>query len=69
MIDWIDIKDKKPKRGERVLVFSPCYMHRDQGKVDGMAYRIIDEQFLHLLDEATHWAYLSPPTGEHNDDL
>jgi len=56
--EWISVEDStKPEKGERIEVFSPQYKTGDS-----MRHRIIDEQFLSISTDASHWRKLSEPS-------
>lgn len=52
---WIKRSDEMPKRGERVIAFSPVY-----SKGHPMRFRILDGQFIRLAAEVEYWAYCEP---------
>ena len=47
---WHSVKDKLPKRGTRVLTFSPCYEVGSE-----MRIRMMDGQFVKLCTDVTKW--------------
>jgi hypothetical protein len=57
---WIRVEDRLPEeKNTHVLCFSPKYKE-DQS----MRYRIIQDRFVRLADDATHWMPLpDPPEG------
>lgn len=55
--EWVKVdSEEKPTMGERIEIFSPEYKEGDP-----MRHRIIDEQFLSISKDATHWRKLSEP--------
>lgn len=57
---WLSIyKDGTPNKDQRVLTYSETYSNNP-----GLAYRILDGQFVPMCSEVTHYAYLRPP--KHN---
>lgn len=57
-IEWTEIRAKFPPDAARVLIFSPDYPEDS-----GMRYRVVDAHFVPIMQEATHWAFLTPPEG------
>ena len=53
-MEWIDIKDKAPELGKRILTYS-------EGYSSGMAYRILNSEFVEICKEVIHWIYLEKP--------
>ena len=47
---WINIKDRLPNLGNRVLTYDAVNM-----------YRVLDAQFVRICKEVTHWIYLEKP--------
>jgi hypothetical protein len=54
-MDWVSREDKLPRRGRRVMIFSPCY------KKEADRFRLVDGEFVRICTDATHWTYLSGP--------
>jgi hypothetical protein len=50
---WVRIDNFKPMKGTRVIAFTPV--------VGTLRFRIVDDDLLSTLSEATHWAYLQSP--------
>lgn len=58
-VAWRSIaNDKSYTREKRVLVFSPVYLEDND-----LRYRVIDSQFIDIVQEAKFWMPLKPPTG------
>lgn len=54
---WFSIRDNGlPDKNQRVLTYSEIYRNDPE-----LAYRILDEQFIPMCMEITHYAYLFPP--------
>jgi hypothetical protein len=51
--DWIPIAEAKPMKGTRVIAFTPVF--------GSLRFRVVDDDLLATLSEATHWAYLRGP--------
>lgn len=50
MTEWIDIKDRQPEDGQRVLAYFPAFSH-SESKID---IEIFDEDFFRMA-HITHW--------------
>ncbi len=60
-MNWIRIGSQmKPMKGTRILAFTPSN--------PALRYRIVDEDLLPTMREATHWMYLTPPADFWQDD-
>ncbi len=53
---WYHRNEKMPLDGNRILVYSSEYSHKDPFKV-----RIIDSQFYKISTDAEWWAYINLP--------
>jgi hypothetical protein len=58
-MNWISVTQAMPEEGkaDRVLVYTPRELCREPSH----QYRLVDAQFVRILTDATHWAYLEPP--------
>ena len=57
---WQNIqKNGYPKKGTRVLTYSPIYEEQDV-----YAFRLLDAQFVRTCIDVTFWAYLEKPGSE-----
>lgn len=57
---WISTKERLPKDGKRVLVYSPDYE-------DKLRIRIFDGRFVKVIAGVTHWMPLPEPPKENED--
>jgi len=57
--DWINVEDRLPENGKRVLVYSSNYDIDDV-----MAIRILDSQFIRISLSGTHWMPLPEPPND-----
>lgn len=58
MIQWIDLKQKLPSKGQWCLIYSPHYFN-EIAKFDGTAMRSRGRSL--SLTEITHWMPLPEP--------
>ena len=67
-MDWISVKDERPKYADDVLVYvidkdrayDPFPAYVAIGEYDGNLWAV-DGEILLSLKEVTHWQYLPPP--------
>lgn len=56
-MNWFRIDDAfRPIKGSTVVAFTPVW--------GSQRFRVVSEDVLHRLSEATHWAYLIGPHGD-----
>jgi hypothetical protein len=56
LMRWVPVDDAKPLKGATVVAFTPVW--------GSLRFRVVSEDLLHTLSEATHWAYLVGPQGD-----
>jgi hypothetical protein len=55
-LDWVPIKKETPLDGSTVVAFTPTW--------GALRFRVVHEEELSKLSDATHWAYLTGPIGD-----
>ncbi len=55
-MNWVSKSDYLPQAFERVLVFCPAYNNDDN-----LRYRIVNSEFVAMMSEVSHWAYIIDP--------